>query len=233
MTALKKNFVLFTSLLAATIAFSQEKEKFVTADSQTTTTVKVDSTKNGVEKKVRVYKPRSAAIRSAILPGLGQIYNKKYWKLPIVYGALGVSGGVFFYNLKNYKDTRFAYRAKYKASLAPYDPLNPTPGPHRDSTDYFKIKSPLERYSLETLKYYRDSFRKDIDYSALVFILLWGLNVVDATVDAHLKAFDVSPDLSLNIKPGHSRMAGTNGLSLVLNVGKNINPRSTLLASRF
>jgi hypothetical protein len=46
---------------------------------------------------------------------------------------------------------------------------------------------------------------------------MWGLNVVDATVDAHLKAFDVSPDLSLQIKPGHSEMAGTNGLSLVLN----------------
>ena len=48
------------------------------------------------------------------------------------------------------------------------------------------------------------------------FIILWGLNVVDAAVDAHLKAFDVSPDLSLHLKPGHSEMAGTNGLSLVL-----------------
>jgi hypothetical protein len=78
------------------------------------------------------------------------------------------------------------------------------------------IKPPLERYSLETLRYYRDSFRRDIDYSVIVFLILWGLNVVDAAVDAHLKAFDVSPDLSLYIKPGHSNMAGTNGLSLVL-----------------
>ena len=54
----------------------------------------------------------------------------------------------------------------------------------------------------------------------LVFLILWGLNVVDAAVDAHLKAFDVSPDLSLYIKPGHSEMAGTNGLSLIMKIGK-------------
>jgi hypothetical protein len=207
----KKLFVVAALMLAGVTCFAQEKEKLVTADSLTTTTVKVDSTKNGVvEKKVRVYNPKVAAIRSAILPGLGQIYNKKYWKLPIVYGALGVSGAVFFYNLTNYKDTRFAYKAKYNASL-------PT-ATHADTMQLLNIKSPLERYSLETLRYYRDSYRKDIDYSVLVFIILWGLNVVDATVDAHLKAFDVSPDLSLYIKPGHSRMAGTNGLSLVLSM---------------
>jgi hypothetical protein len=69
---------------------------------------------------------------------------------------------------------------------------------------------------LETLRYYRDSYRRDIDYSVVIFIILWGLQVVDAAVDAHLKAFTVSPDLSLYIKPGHSEMAGTNGVSLVL-----------------
>ncbi len=204
----KKIIVAITFLFAAISSFAQEKEKLVTADSLTTTTVKEDSSKNGVTKKVRVYNPRVAAIRSAILPGLGQIYNKKYWKLPIVYGALGVSGGIFLYNLKNYKDTRFAYKAKYNASL-------PT-ATHADTVALGQIKSPLERYSLETLRYYRDSFRKDIDLSILAFILLWGLNVVDATVDAHLKAFDVSPDLSFYIKPGHSQMAGTNGISLIL-----------------
>ena len=211
-----KHLSLFIALFIAISGFSQEKEKLVTADSLTNTTVKIDSSKNGVKKEVRVYNPKTAAIRSAVLPGLGQIYNRKYWKLPIVYGALGVTAGVFFYNLNNYRSTRFAYQAKYKASLPPFDPANPGTGPWRDSTDYFKIKPPLDRYSLETLKYYRDGFRRDIDYSILVFILLWGLNVVDAAVDAHLKAFDVSPDLSLYIKPGHSRMAGTNGVSLVL-----------------
>lgn len=231
MTALKKYFsrksfsLLITFLILAIAVHGQEKEKLLSVDSSKTTTVKVDSTANGVKTKVKVYSPRVAAVRSAILPGLGQVYNKKYWKVPIVYAALGITAGIFVYNLKSYRDTRFAYQAKYKASQ---------PGATTaDSADYFKIKPPLEQYSLETLRYYRDEYRRDIDYSALVFIIFWGLNVVDATVDAHLKAFDVSPDLSLRIKPGHSQMAGTNGLSLVLNIGKNINPKAPLLASRF
>lgn len=173
--------------------------------------IKTTITEPDSSKKQRVFSPKVAATRSAILPGLGQIYNRKYWKLPIVYGALGITGGVFFYNIKNYKDLKFAYAAKYKASLAP---------PLRDSTDYFKIKPELLPLSLESLRFNRDQFRRNVDYSVLVFLILWGLNVVDAAVDAHLKAFDVSPDLSLYIKPGHSEMAGTNGLSLIMKIGK-------------
>jgi hypothetical protein len=153
----------------------------------------------------KIYSPRSAAIRSAILPGLGQIYNKKYWKLPIVYGALGTTAGIFFYNLKYYRYTRFAYDAKYKAGPPLYD-----------STNYFKIKPDLLPLSTESLRFYRDEFRKNIDYSALVFIILWGINVVDATVDAHLKGFDVSPDLTLKVKPCYMPLSNTGGLSLVL-----------------
>jgi hypothetical protein len=214
MTAIKEHFckqvllVWIGLMLAMSPVFAQQKEKFVKADSLTTTTVTVDSTKNGKKEKVRVYNPRVATIRSAILPGWGQIYNKKYWKLPIVYGALGISGGVFLYNLKYYKDTRFAYQAKYNASL---------PGATAaDTAQLAKIKPKLQNIPMDYLKVYRDGFRRDIDYSVLIFLLLWGLNVVDATVDAHLKAFDVSPDLSLQIKPGHSKMAGTNGVSLIL-----------------
>jgi hypothetical protein len=162
---------------------------------------------------IKKHSPRTAAIRSAILPGLGQIYNKKYWKLPIVYGALGVSGGIFFYNLKNYKDTRFAYKVKYN--------MRQPGATAADSALFNQIKANLQPLSEESLRFYRDQFRRDIDYAALFFILLWGLNIVDATVDAHLKSFDVSPDLSLRIKPGYSEMAGTNGLSLVLHIGKN------------
>ena len=97
------------------ISFAQEKEVLKSADSSKTVTAVVDTTAPDDKKvkKVRVYKPGKAALRSAILPGWGQIYNKKYWKLPIVYGALGTSAGIFFFNLQTYKDTRAAYRATY------------------------------------------------------------------------------------------------------------------------
>jgi len=159
----------------------------------------------------KVFVPKKATIRSAILPGWGQFYNKKYWKIPIVYGALGVSAGIFFYNLTNYRDIRFAYKAKYNLSRV----QNPTAS---DSVDFLKIEPTLVRIDVNSLRSLRDEFRSNIDYSVLAFIVLWGLNVVDATVDAHLKAFDVSPDLSFKIKFGPSQMAGTTGLSLVLAV---------------
>lgn len=149
-----------------------------------------------------------AATRSAIFPGLGQIYNKKYWKLPIVYGALGTTGFVFAFNLKNYRDLKQAYIGKFNARTK------------NDSTEYFKIKPNLLPLSEESLRFNRDQFRRNADYSVLVFAIIWGLNVLDAAVDAHLKTFDVSEDLSLKIKPGHSNMAGTNGISLVLKIGK-------------
>ncbi len=160
-----------------------------------------------IDSIMRRHSPKKAALRSAILPGWGQIYNRKYWKLPIVYGALGVSGAVFVYNVSNYRDLRVAYRAKYNASLPP---------PQRDSSEWNKIRPDLLRIDPNSLRSLRDEFRRNVDYSVLVFVLLWGLNVVDATVDAHLKPFDVSPDLSLKFKLGPSEMARTNGVSLVL-----------------
>lgn len=173
----------------------------------------VVSNKQKVDSVLLRHSPKKAAIRSAILPGWGQFYNKKYWKIPIVYGALGLSGSVFWFNLQNYRDLRFAYKAKIEAHPKT-DPLGQViPG---DSTNYRKIKPELLILDETALRTYRDEYRRNIDYSALVFILLWGLNVVDATVDAHLKAFDVSPDLSFRFKLGPSQMAGTTGLSLVL-----------------
>ncbi len=164
---------------------------------------------NRYDSVTATHPPKKAAIRSAILPGLGQIYNKKIWKVPIVYGALATSGAIFFYNLNNYQDTRFAYRVKYNMRV------NRT-----DSALFGKIKPNLQPLPEESLKYYRNQFRRDIDYSALFFLVLWGLNVVDAAVDAHLKSFDVGNDLSLRITPGYSEMASTSGLSLRLTIGK-------------
>jgi hypothetical protein len=194
-------------ILSPSFLQAQQKEILQSVDSSKTITAIVDSTPDGEKKikKIREYNPRKAALRSAILPGWGQIYNKKYWKLPIVYGALGGSGAYFVYNLTNYKDLRFAYKVKYNMRVN-----------HTDTLLFPKVRKDLKGLSEESLRYYRDQYRRDIDYAALFFVILWGLNVVDAAVDAHLKAFDVSPDLSLQFKPGRSELAGTNGLSLVL-----------------
>jgi Family of unknown function (DUF5683) len=164
---------------------------------------------NRYDSVTAAHPPKKAALKSALVPGLGQIYNKKIWKVPIVYGALGTSGAIFFYNLNNYQDTRFAYRVKYNMRV------NST-----DSALFSQIKPNLQPLPEESLKYYRNQFRRDIDYSVLFFIVLWGLNVVDAAVDAHLKSFDVGNDLSLRIAPGYSETAATHGLSLRLTIGK-------------
>jgi hypothetical protein len=194
----KKIILLFVPLLLAAFSmYAQDSSKVA------------KKPMNKYDSAFQAHSPRKAAIRSAILPGLGQIYNKKYWKLPIIYGALGVSGGVFLYNLGQYRDTRFAYRVRYNMRVN-----------HTDSALFNQIKPKLQPLTEEALRFYRGQFRRDIDYSALVFILFWGLNVVDAAVDAHLKTFDVSPDLSLYIKPGHSELAGTDGISLIIRIGK-------------
>jgi hypothetical protein len=162
---------------------------------------------NKYDSATKAHPPRAAALRSAVLPGWGQFYNKKYWKIPIVYAALGITGYIFLDNIKTYKEYRFAYAARIKAAQQ-------TP----DSTDYFKLKDLYKVISPGSIQAARNRFRQYVDYSALFFIVFWGLNVVDATVDAHLKSFDVSPDLSLQIRPGHSEMAGTNGISLILHI---------------
>jgi Family of unknown function (DUF5683) len=165
------------------------------------------------------HSPRKAAIRSAIIPGWGQVYNKKYWKVPIVWAALGITAKIFVTNLHTYQDARFAYTAKYNASLPPYDPINnPTyPGPYRDSTDYFKMKPEYLPVDPEAIRVYRNQYRQYVDYAAVFFIVFWGLNVVDAAVDAHLKAFDISPDLSLRVRPNYNPIAKTGGVSFVFN----------------
>ena len=172
----------------------------------------VVSKKSKVDTTKKVHSPKIAAKRSAIIPGWGQAYNKKYWKIPIVYTGLGISGYIFVNNIKIYKEYKFAYSARIKAM--------PPPQGSKDSTDYNQLDDIYKVLSPNSIRSARDEFRRYVDYSALVFLLLWGLNVVDATVDAHLKNFDISPDLSFQIRPGYSDMARTNGVSLVLTIGK-------------
>lgn len=204
-------FLLFPFLLITGLqVHAQDKPGMISDDSTLVSKKEIVTAPAAKKDSSKVRSPRQAAIRSAIFPGLGQIYNHKIWKVPIVWGALGTTGGIFFYNLKNYKDAKFAYRVKYNMRAN-----------HTDSALYASINPKLKLLSEESLRYYRNQFRRDIDYSALFFVILWGLNVVDATVDAHLKSFDVSPDLSLKFKVGHSELANTNGVSLLLKFRSN------------
>lgn len=186
--------------------------------------VRIDSTTKGtaaIDSVQNVHSPRKASIRSAILPGWGQVYNRRYWKLPIIYAALGTTAYIFSYNVKTYKELRFAYAARYKAAL-PDRATAPAnyPGPFRDSTDYFRLKEVYQNpdIQLNSLKYNRDEFRRNVDYTVLVFAAFWVLNIIDASVDAHLKSFDVSPDLGLRFKAGYSDVARTNGFSIILHL---------------
>lgn len=155
----------------------------------------------------KAYNPRIATYRSAILPGWGQYTNKKIWKIPVVYAALGTTTFIFFRNVKQFNEAKNAYANAIDGNTA-NDFEIPQP--------YFSIKDQPDR-----IRTFRNQVRQNIDYTVLFFILFWGLNVVDATVDAHLKTFDVSDNLSLRVKPGYSPLANTHGISIVLNIGNN------------
>lgn len=146
--------------------------------------------------------PKKATIRSAILPGWGQLYNRKYWKAPIVWGALGTCIGIFSYNLKQYKDLRKAYQII------------------SDSNSTQTLDPKYVGFSAESIRYARNSARQYVDYSGLAFLLLWGLNVLDATVDAHLNNFDVSDNLSLHLQPGYMPGSNVTGFGVVMDIHK-------------
>jgi uncharacterized protein DUF5683 len=199
--------LIFGLLCFSQFSFSQKKEDTLVIKNDSLATGKTveDSSKTLSQDTIakKKFKPGTAALRSAILPGWGQAYNKKYWKIPIVYAALGITAAVFKSNIKDYKAVRFAYSALIR----------------KDTADQKKVDKRLipfvEANASSSLRNYRDEIRKNIDYSVLVFLLFWGLNVIDATVDAHLKGFDVSNDLSLKIKPAFQVENPGVGISLV------------------
>lgn len=196
------------SLLHTVYAQDSATVKPVVISKQLDTTKK---TATDTTKKKTEHSPRKAAIRSAIIPGWGQAYNNKYWKIPIVYGALGTAAGFFIYNRREYIDARDAYRNKMDG-----DPSN----------DHL-MKEKFQPVSLdaEAVRQYRIAVRQYVDYSVLIFAVLWGLNVVDATVDGHLKAFEVSDDLSMRINPAVNPVTKQASVGLVFTFGKHNSAR--------
>ena len=206
MTGAKKLIFLFIGCIFFCSAELSAQKKDTSAPKNSAVTKK-DSTLVKSDTIVKLkFRPQVATRRSAILPGWGQATNKEYWKIPIVYGVLAIPGALYFYNDSWYSKTKYAYEAKFKAQA-----------PTLDSSGLSGIDPQLKNLGLASLQSYRNTFRRDRDYSILYFILAWGLQVADATVFAHLKQFDVSDDLSLQVKPQFNPNTRTPGLGLVFN----------------
>jgi hypothetical protein len=164
--------------------------------------------------------PRLATLRSAMVPGWGQWYNHKYWKVPLVYGALIACVVIFEENIQQYKLYRRAYQILGSAQDTSAKALATLP-------------SWILQYSPQDIQYARNEAREYVDYSVLAFILAWGLNVVDATIDAHLQDFDISDNLSLRLKPESNMTGGATGLSLVLDIHQPRKKPSPFLANPY
>jgi len=148
-----------------------------------------------------VHSPKKASVYSAILPGLGQAYNKKYWKIPVIY--LGFGAIVYYIDWNNdwYKLFRNAYKDlsvtgdfDSDAYVARYEKL-----PYLQTIDYTS-KIDIKNTQDYLLKY-NDYFRRNRDLLIIGTAVFYALNIIDASVDAHLSDFDISDDLSLNWKP--------------------------------
>lgn len=131
------------------------------------------------------HNPKKATIYSAVLPGLGQAYNKKYWKIPIVYAGIGT---IYYFADMNggyYNDYRKAF--DYKSGIT------------TDVDD--DIKRIANRYSKESLITLRDYYRRNMELSWIIMALWYGLNIIDASVDAHFFEYDIGDDLTLKVEP--------------------------------
>lgn len=145
---------------------------------------------------LKPHSPRKATIYSAVLPGLGQAYNRKYWKIPIVYAGLGV--GIYFLQ-DNIRQANY-FMDNY-----------------RNATDDDPSTINDSGYNPNTLQDLVIQHRKWRDYSYLGILAVYLLNIIDAQVDAHLFHFDVSKDLSMQVIPSMMMTAQpTPGLTLCL-----------------
>lgn len=156
-------------LLAALLLLS------VTAQAQDTLVVKKE------------HSAKRAAILS-ILPGAGQVYNGKWWKVPIIYAGFGGLGYMAYSNYSDYDLFLTAY--KYKTGDLDEGELI--------SDDALRL---AEYYNASQLQSYKESYRRDFELYCIIMVAWYGLNIVDAIVDGHLYTYDIGDDLSLHIDP--------------------------------
>lgn len=192
-------FLFLLCLFSVSFSFSQ-KENDSTSIGLDKELVVVDEL-NIERKPIDPLRPSKAAFYSAIFPGAGQAYNNKYWKIPIVWGAIGT--GVYFY-LRN--DKQFdRYRDAYKRRLAGF------------TDDEFSDANGNPLISNDGLIRAQQQFRRNKEISLLVTIGLYALNIIDANVDAHLLQFNVDENLSVKPHYQYNQMENSGDLGLTVN----------------
>ncbi len=167
----KKSIIVFLILICSTYCFSQKDSATVETSYRLLSTNKI----------YNPLSPSKAAFFSAIFPGGGQMYNKKYWKVPIVWGALGTSTYFYLNNNSEYKRYRTAYKLR-KSGLQ----------------DEFTLDDGTEIISKTGLERAQKTLRGNRDLSILSTILIYVLQIVEASVNAHLLQFDTSDSLTIN-----------------------------------
>ena len=138
----------------------------------------------------------------AIVPGAGQIYNKSYWKLPIVYGAFMGCGYAITWTQNRYSNYKTAYLDLYnddQAGTVTEDPGKTYIAVLPDGYDLARVGGTSTW--MNTLKSRQSTYRRYRDYSILATVIVYALSLIDAYVDAQLFDYDISPDLSLNLEP--------------------------------
>ena len=139
----------------------------------------------------KAHSPKKAAILSAVLPGAGQVYNGKWWKVPIVYAGLGGFGYLAYSNYSSYRTYLIAYELKTGDLDEGVTPSE------------YEIQL-AENYQASQLQSYKNSYRRDFEFYCIILAAWYGLNIVDAIVDGHLYTYDISDDLSLHVDPAFS-----------------------------
>lgn len=153
----------------------------------------VDSTQ--IQKTELVHSPRKATIYSAVLPGLGQIYNRKYWKVPFVYGGFATLG--YFINFNN--EVYTTYKQAY-SDIIDNDPL--TNSFMELKVNPSQLRPDRITQFTETLRGAKDQWRRYRDMVVIGTVVFYAVNIIDASVDAHFFNFDISDDLTINWVPG-------------------------------